>query len=198
MSMKAVMSAGGNVAAMSKTWKIVIVVGALLAVMGLTHKATNTTIEDLGKMRMANSELRKLAGGNEEASDGGKHEKLTALPKPMGKPGAPVIIKVYITSDNDCDTTTLSAMETISDLFKDKVFIKFVDLNKPEAKKEADKLKIGCKTGIAINGKTKFILPGRGLKGAILLDGPVGQKNYDVNTLKTVVEYLVKEGAKGG
>lgn len=182
---------------MSKTWKIVIVVGALITVMGLTHRATNTTIEDLDRMRMPNSELRKLAAGNEENHDGDKHEKLTALPEPMGKAGAPVTIKVYITSDNDCDKTTLGAMQTISDQFKDKVFIKFVDLNNADAKKEADKLKIGCKTGIAINGKTKFILPGQGLKGAIMLDGPVGQKNYDVKTLQTVVEYLLKEGNKG-
>ena len=64
---------------------------------------------------------------------------------------------------------------------------------KTEVKKEADKIKIGCKTGLSVNGKTKFMLPGRGISGAVMLDGPVGQKNYNIETLKSVVEYDLKE-----
>ena len=171
---------------MSRTWKITAVVGALLVVLALTHNATNTTLEDLGKKPSADADAKKKA----EAAKG--HEKVP-MPKPMGNVNAPVKIRVYLTSDNTCDTSTLSALQTVSKEFGDKVYVDFVDILKPEVKKEADKLKIGCKTGIAINGKTRFIIPDRGINGAILFSGPVGKKDYGPKEIMDVVRYLLKQ-----
>ena len=80
--------------------------------------------------------------------------------------------------------------------FGNKVYLQFADLLDTKIKSEANVAKIGCKTGLTINGQSKFILPERGLKGAIMFDGPVGQKNYSPQDVEAVIRHLIGKAEK--
>ena len=172
---------------MSRSTKITIVIVGLVAVLAVSHKLTGTTLEDL---------TAKKSGENSEAQDAnhdahGDAQKRVPLPKPMGTRGAPVKVKVYVTPDNTCDQTTLDGMKRISQKFGDGVYVEFADLLNKQVQREAEKVKIGCKSGITINGQSKFLLPQRGLKGAIMLDGPMGKMNYKMDDIEAIVQHLL-------
>ncbi|NSW58590.1 MAG: hypothetical protein HPY44_21470 [Armatimonadetes bacterium] len=169
--------------------KIGAIVLGLLIVVALSHKVTNSDLEDLAPKKKTEEPAKPQKAESQEHSKGEPVE----LPKPMGSPNAAVKINVYVTSDNTCDTTTLGAMKELAKELGDRVYVKFEDLLEEDTLKEAQKAKIGCKSGITINGKSKFILPDRGLKGAILLDGPIGQTNYDMHDIKDIVYHLLDQ-----
>ena len=65
------------------------------------------------------------------------------------------------------------------------------DLLDADVLKDAQDHKISCKSGITINGKSQFILPERGLNGTVMLDGPTGEKNYDVGDIEAIVQHIL-------
>ena len=179
---------------MSRSTKISLIIIGLVAILAVSHRLFGTTLEDLTKKKP--SETSAHAHEAEKKAD-------FVLPKPIGDPGAKIQVKVYVTGGNECDTTTLSAMQAIAAKYQKEVYVQFADLRDKQVQAEAHKAKLGCKSGITINGQSKFILPGRGLHGAILLDGPVGQKNYKMSDIEAIIEYLLEKektratGAKG-
>lgn len=170
---------------MNKSIKIGVVVVGLLAVIALSHTVTNSTLDDLAPKKRTPTPAPPQ-------EDHGKKGSVT-LPKPMGRPDAPVVIKVYVTSDNNCDTTTLDNVQDLGKKYGDKLYITFSDLLDQTVLEEAQMAKIGCKSGLTINGKSKFILPERGLKGAILLDGPVGRTNYTMKDVEAIIVHLLEK-----
>lgn len=173
----------------TRSLKISGIVLLLLVVVALSHKATNSDLEDLAPKKKAEEPAKPQKAEDQDHSKG----KPVELPKPMGSPNALVKINVYVTSDNTCDTTTLGAMQELAKELGDRVYVKFEDLLEADKLKEAQEAKIGCKSGLTINGKSKFMLPDRGLKGAILLDGPIGQANYDMHDIKDIVYHLLDQ-----
>lgn len=169
------------------TLAVVVIVGGL----AFFQKPTGGKLVDLASNKA--KEQNKLLANTLSHDEG---HKAAELPKPQGSKNAPIQVRVYVTSDNACDTTTITAMQKLHDRYPGKVYIEFADLLKPDVKKEADKVKIGCKSGVTINGKTRFFLPGRGLKGTIMLDGPVGQKNYTTEDIDAVVKFLLEHPEK--
>ena len=170
---------------MSKRTGTAFVIIGLLVVMGLSHKLTDTTLVDIAGNKLLWDDSH--SHGDEEEKE--KESPKVVLPDPMGSKDADVRIKVYVTSDNECDETTLHGMQDIGRDFGNDVYIEFADLLEEEVLREAQEAKIGCKAGLTINGKSKYILPERGIKGAILLDGPIGQLNYDIDDVKAIITY---------
>jgi hypothetical protein len=82
-------------------------------------------------------------------------------------------------------------MEDLYSKFGDQIYIIYSDLLDADVLKDAQDHKISCKTGITINGKSQFILPERGLKGTVMLDGPTGQKNYDITDIEAIVQHIL-------
>lgn len=114
------------------------------------------------------------------------------LPAPMGSPDASVKVNVYVTSDNACDVSTLDAMTEIAHKFGgDAVYVTFKDLLDEQVQAEAHAAKISCLSGITINGQSQFILPERGLTGTVMLDGPVGEINYDKTDVEAIIRHLL-------
>lgn len=170
---------------MSKSIKVGAIVVGLLVLIAITHSFTGSTLDDLAPAE------KKTAQAPPKEDHGKKGT--VKLPGPMGPEDAPVRVRVYVTSDNSCDTTTLENMKKLGAKYGDKLRVTFGDLLDKEVEKEAHIAKIGCKSGLTINGKSKFILPERGLKGAILLDGPVGQTNYTAKDVEAIVVHLLKK-----
>ena len=160
---------------------VYLIIVALVLVLALTNwwMGTSSTNTSDAKKQTAPADLDE------------KPQQHVKLPDPKGSPDARVKIQVYVTSDNDCDTTTLSTMEDLYSKFGDQVYIIYSDLLDTDVLKDAQDHKISCKTGITINGKSQFILPERGLKGTIMLDGPTGQKNYDVSDIEAIVQHIL-------
>ena len=176
---------------MSRSTKLSFIVGGLVAVLAISHRLFGTTLEDLTK--------KKPSGDSAPAHEAEGKKKDLVLPQPMGVRGAPIQVKVYVTGGNECDTSTLAAMKGIGAKYGKQVYVQFVDLRNEQVQAEAHKAKLGCKSGLTINGQSKFMLPGRGLHGAVLFDGPAGQKNYKMSDVEAVVEHLLKKAkAKHG
>ncbi len=160
---------------------VYLVIVALVLVLALTNWWMGTSSSDTSDAKNETTP----ADLNEEPQ---QHVK---LPDPKGSPDARVKVHVYVTSDNACDTTTLSTMEDLYNKFGDQIYIIYSDLLDADVLKDAQDHKISCKTGITINGKSQFILPERGLKGTIMLDGPTGQKNYDIADIEAIVQHIL-------
>jgi hypothetical protein len=167
---------------MNKRTGTAFVIIGLLVAMGLSHKLTGTTLVDI-----AGNEPTQASQSHEDEAE--EESPKVVLPDPMGSKDADIQIKVYVTSDNECDETTFHEMQDIGRDFGDDVYIEFADLLEEEVLREAQEAKIGCKAGLTINGKSKYLLPERGIEGTILLDGPIGQLNYDINDVKAIITY---------
>ncbi len=172
---------------MTKTSITIVAVVVGLLIVAMTNSLMPSKIE--GQTKDAAKDAKQAEAEHDHGQDEAKFE----LPKPMGAKTAPVKVKVYVTSGNECDTTTLTAMQDIGKKYGDKVYIEFGDMVQGDVLTEAQKAKIGCKSGITINGKSKFVLPERGLDGSILLDGPVGQINYNMDDVDEIIAHLLKK-----
>lgn len=179
---------------MHKSYALALIVMALLAVVALSHQFLGVTAEDLA----ANKPQGHSHDHDEDATaeEHETQEQRAELPAPLGAPDAPVKVQVYVTSDNECDVTTLQAMQDLARKFGDDVYVTFSDLLDEEVQVEAYAAKISCKSGITINGKSKFVLPERGLKGTVLLDGPVGEMNYDLTDVEAIIKHLLSKEEK--
>ena len=172
---------------MSKSYKIAGLVVVLLGIMVATTYLTGTTPEQLDGNK-ANHEDKAEASNKAALEPTGK----VKLPQPTGPKNAPVKVKVYVTSDNHCDTTTLDGMKQVAKKFGTKVRVEFVDLLQTGTQKEAHAAKISCKSGITLNGMSVLRIPGYGVKGLVMFDGPMGKdKNYGVREIEAGVQQLL-------
>lgn len=169
--------------AVTRSLKVYGIIAGLLIVLALSHRLTRSTLDDLAPVKPKPTATQK-----EDA----KSKKPAPLPKPMGNPKAKVKVQVYVTSDNECDHTTLDAMKGLHEKFGDQVYITYGDLLDAAVLEQAQTHKISCKSGLTINGKSQFILPERGLKGTVMLDGPAGDKNYNMDDVEAIVKHLLE------
>jgi hypothetical protein len=160
---------------------VYLIIVALVLVLALTNWWMGTSSSNT-------SDAKKQAAPADLDDEAQQHVQ---LPDPKGSPDARVKVHVYVTSDNTCDTTTLSTMEDLYSKFGEQIYIIYSDLLDADVLKDAQDHKISCKTGITINGKSQFILPERGLKGTVMLDGPTGQKNYDNTDIEAIVQHIL-------
>jgi len=177
---------------MSKSVITSIVIVTALVLVAFTHSLTDTTLEDIIANKPKDTPDTKPNATPHQGS------AVVELPEPIGSPEASVNVKVYVTSDNECDTTTLGAMQNLGKKYLDKVYIEFADMVDEKIKSEAQNAKIGCLTGITINGKSKFVLPERGINATVLLDGPVGQQNYHMDDIEAIIAHLLKKNGELG
>lgn len=176
-------SAGSVHHVVKRSGIVYLVVAALLLVLALTNRLLGTSPDS------ATNKEKKSPQAEAKAEESPKQR--VKLPAPVGPPDARVKVRVYLTSDNTCDDTTIRAMDGLHKKFGDKIYIAYSDLLEDDVLKEAQEHKISCKTGITINGKSQFILPERGLKGTVMLDGPTGQKNYDMGDVEAIVQHIL-------
>jgi hypothetical protein len=177
---------------MDRGTKITLIIVALVAILAFSQSLTGGKLTDLVSNR-----AKAAAAANGVPASEAHGQKKVELPKPAGNPSAPVKVRVFVTSDNTCDTSTIKAMEKLTTKYPGKVYVEYADLLNEKVKKEADRVKIGCKSGLTINGKNRFFIPSRGLNGTIMFDGPVGQKNYRPDDVEAVIELLLHTHAKG-
>ena len=167
---------------MDRSYKIALLVVLLLAVVGVFNELTGT--------------------GDDTTDPVVKEEKepptFVELPEPLGPEDAAVIVKSYVTSTNDCTLKTINQLLGLSKDFGDDVRIEFGDLAKPEVLKEARDVKVGCQSGITINGKTRYIVPEAGLSGGVIdMNGLMGEK-YTIKDIKKIIAYLINTGNTTG
>ncbi len=170
---------------MNRSIKLGGIVIVMLVVIAVTHTLTDSTIDDLAPAKKTPPPVVEEHGTCKKGT--------VQLPGPMGPQDAAVKVKVYVTSDNECDTSTLNSMQDLAKKYGDRIYVTFGDLLDSSTLQEAQMAKIGCKSGLTINGKSKFVLPERGLKGAILLDGPTGQTNYNMKDVEDIVVHLLRK-----
>jgi hypothetical protein len=178
---------------MDRGTKITLIIVALVAILAFSQSLTGGRLTDL-----VSNKTKAAAAANAASASKGHEAKDFVLPKPVGNPAALVKVRVYVTSDNTCDHSTVDAMDKLGAKYGQRIYIDYADLLNAKVKAEADRLKIGCKSGLTINGKSRFFLPKRGLSGTIMLDGPVGQKNYKAEDLEAVVDYLLAQKPGAG
>jgi hypothetical protein len=176
---------------MNRSTKITALIFGLLTLMFLSQYVTKSSLEDITANRPYSNSTRA------KKEPAPKHGSVK-LPDPTGPASAPVKIKVYLTSDNSCDTTTMNGMKKISAKYGDKVRLEFVDLLKKDVAAQAQDMKISCKSGLSINGMSIMHIPGHGVKGLVMFDGPIDQKNYGFKDVDAAVAQLLQsKPAKG-
>lgn len=177
---------------MTRSVKLGAVIIVLLVFVAIINHAGDERAD--AKDKSDSPKLHSLVNAGEEpdTTHSGDAGAVT-LPDPIGPEDAAINIMVYVTSDNTCDTTTLGAMEDMGNKYKDRIRVEFADMLDEAVLQEAQNAKLGCKSGLTINGKSQFLLPERGIKGTVLLDGPPGEKNYTMDDVEAVIQHLLKE-----
>jgi len=173
---------------MNRSIKVTALIIGLLVFVAFSHTLTNSTLEDIAPKKNETTEENDLTKPGENTQG-----KKVTLPEPLGSPDASVKVKVYVTTDNECDTSTIDGITEIQQQYGDNVYVEFGDLLETATMKEAQNAEIGCKSGLTINGKSEFLLPSRGLKGTIMLDGPIGQMNYDMEDVEAIIKHLLEQ-----
>ena len=175
---------------MNKSYTVAALVIGLLALVELSHQFMGMTAEEIATNRPS---IHNPEHDADLAQTDALPEGPVELPEPWGSPDALVRIKVFVTADNECDVTTIDAIQEIAQKHgEEQVYVTFNDLLDKDVQAEAWEAKISCKSGLTINDQSKFILPERGLKGTVLLDGPVGEMNYKLEDVEAIIAHLLK------
>ena len=141
--------------------------------------------------------------GEEGQASGQHHEHhehsdpTSATPGSLGPEAAPVRLDVFYETDNECMTDFEPLMKKIADHYGDRVRIDFKPTQIEANKQAADELRLGCASGLAINGEVVKKVPGVGEHGLVAFRGPPGQKDYTpAQLVKTIEHELTTKGVE--
>lgn len=127
-------------------------------------------------------DIKSVVSGDRSVKNivlGRRHDDASALlaglpmPADTGAKDAKVTIEMFFRAGETCHNESRFTGMALAEMDPQRIAVKFRDTKKPDIKKRADGLKIGCEQGIAINGRTKFTLPGPSPENA-MMGGPPG------------------------
>jgi hypothetical protein len=165
---------------MSK-WKTAIVAIALLAAVGLVNYAIKMDPKHLVERGVGLDHHHHGEEGEE-----GEHAETLDL---IGPDGAPAKLDVFYEDDNECMAEFQPLMRKIAEEYAPHVQVEFKPTRIEANRDLADKLRLGCASGIALNGEVVKEVPGLGELGLVALRGPPGQKDYDATMLRKAIEH---------
>jgi hypothetical protein len=94
------------------------------------------------------------------------------MPADIGSKDAKVTVEVFLSQGDPCHIDTMFAGQSLGQLDPKRIRVKFVNMHDPKIAERVNKLKLGCMQAVAVNGKTKFTVPGpRVTKAAAVLGG---------------------------
>lgn len=82
------------------------------------------------------------------------------VPPDMGAEDAQVTVEVFLRGGDPCHVETVLLGEALGGIDPERIRIVFRDTGTPEALERFAEVKLGCDQGFAVNGQTKFVLPG--------------------------------------
>jgi len=115
----------------------------------------------------------------------------------IGPEDAAVKLDVFYEDDNECMSEFEPLMKKIAEQYAPNVRVEFKPTRVEENRERADELRLGCASGISINGDVVKSVPGVGKLGLVAFRGPPGQKDYDETMLRKAIEHeLETKGVK--
>jgi hypothetical protein len=131
--------------------------------------------------------------GHEDEHEHEEHAEAAKPPDFIGPQDAPVSLEVFYETDNECMTEFEPLMAKISERYAPHVRIEFKPTSVAENMERTHELRLGCRSGIAINGEVAKKIPGVGPFDVVSFQGPPGQKDYDETMLYRAIEYEMKQ-----
>lgn len=134
------------------------------------------------------------AAKNAPPTEGHKGPAAFALPPHSGPTTAPVKVEVFINNSNSCHQASVEPMKDLQKVYGKLLRTEWYSTNDPKVSVRADKLKLGCEAGLAVDGKADAQVERDGGKVLVSFRGPAGDK-YKIEDLYRVINNELK--AKG-
>ena len=166
---------------MSK-WKTAIAVTALLVAIGLVNYAVKMDPKQLAA-RGVGADHHHHDEENEQ--DPAQAEEVAVI----GPEGAAIELEVFYEDDNECMSEFQPLMKKIAEQYAPNVRVEFKPTRVEENQELADELRLGCASGISMNGEVTKVVPGASKFGFVAFRGPPGQKDYDETMLRKAIEH---------
>ena len=130
--------------------------------------------------------------GDEELAD-------FQVPPDMGAEDALVTIEVFLRGGDPCHVPTVLLGEALGGIDPERIRIDFQDTSTPKALQRFTEVKLGCDQGLAVNGETKFTVPGTDESGkekerTLYLTGDGG---WGMPDLHAILDTVLKESYEG-
>lgn len=156
---------------MNRLQKLLVTLAVLSVVAGIN---SGSYYRELKKKKKGQPELAKMA----TASPGGGMKPLTSI-DPVGSDAALVKIEAFVEPGNHCHLQTIQVLKEAAKVLPAKIHVKFYGTGSPEGAKAAEKAKIGCATGLVINGKKEFDVRRGGKPSKVSFHGPLNMMPPD-------------------
>lgn len=173
---------------MSKT-KYAIAVIVLIALVAIFNYAINMDPTQLAARGVGRDLHDHGHDDEQEQPEGGPAEPLEVL----GPEDAPVRLEVFYETDNECMTEFEPLMTKTAEEYAPHVRVEFKPTSVKENEERTHDLRLGCRSGIAINGEVVKKVPGVGDFNMVTFQGPPGQRDYDESMLSKVIEHELEQ-----
>ncbi|MEI6503765.1 MAG: hypothetical protein WCP21_22370 [Armatimonadota bacterium] len=185
----------------TRTLRVILIVIALLAVVFVMNTVADkrqNEARELAKeaQKAKDAATAAAAAKNSSSKDGHKGAAAFVLPPATGPATAPVKLEVFINNSNTCHEGSVDPMKDLQKVYGKLIRTEWLSTNDPKSSIRADKLKIGCEAGLAVNGKTEAQVERGGGKVKVDFRGPAGDK-YKLEDLYLVINNeLIAKGKK--
>lgn len=183
-----------------KKWQLGVIVVALLGVFYAMNVVTALQQEKAEKLRKA-AELAKVTAEQKAAAAKGatgpkpkKGPAVFALPKPLGPATAPIKIQALVDTSNSCHAAVLP-LKNMATIYGSKVRLEFLDMRDAKIADMADKVSLGCDSGLVINGKVEMLVNTPLGKKLVRFSGPPDSDKFRSADVYAAVNTLL--AAKG-
>lgn len=116
------------------------------------------------------------------------------LPSHSGPVGAPVRLEIFINNSNTCHQGNVTQFGELTKTYGKAIRAEWYSTSDPKVSARADKLKIGCEAGLAINDKVETMVERNGGKVLISFRGPSGDKYKMEDVYRAINEELKRKG----
>ncbi len=81
------------------------------------------------------------------------------VPGPIGAEDAKVVIEVFLCAGDSCHVDSLFLGQALGTIDPERIRVVWQDTSTPEGVKRFAEMHLGCEQGLAVDGKTKFVVP---------------------------------------
>lgn len=185
----------------TRTLRVILIVTALLAVVFVMNTVADkrqNEARELAKeaQKAKDAATAAAAAKNSSSKDGHGGAAAFALPPATGPATAPVKLEVFINNSNTCHQGSVDPMKDLQKVYGKLIRTEWLSTSDPKTSVRADKLKIGCEAGVAVNGNAEALVDRGGGKVKVDFRGPAGDK-YKLEDLYVVINNeLIAKGKK--
>lgn len=156
---------------MNRLQKLLITLAVLSVIAAINSGSYYREVQNKKKKQ---AEMAKMSASHPE----GGMKPLTSI-DPVGSDAALVKIEAFVEPGNHCHLQTIQVLKEAAEVLPAKIHVKFYSTGSPEGAKAAEKAKIGCATGIIINGKKEFDVKRGGKPSKVTFHGPLNMMPPD-------------------